>query len=110
MSATMGLLSRSLAAVAAVLSIAGCGGGGGSDGGGAAPPPPAITRGEAHRFLVQATFGPDAQSIQRVIELGYECWSDEHLRLPGTKQLDYMRGRAQPNRRAPDAQEHRQPT
>ena len=72
-----------------VLCIAGCGGGSGSGGG---TPPPPITRGEAHRFLTQASFGPDAASIPRVIDGGYERWIDEQLRLPATKHLDYMRG------------------
>ncbi|MFO1376664.1 MAG: DUF1800 domain-containing protein [Steroidobacteraceae bacterium] len=97
MSATTRLLGRSLAAVAAVLSIAGCGGGGGGGGGVGTPPTPAITRGEAHRFLVQASFGPDAPSVQRVIDLGYEGWIDEQLRTPATRHLDYMRGLPQPN-------------
>jgi uncharacterized protein (DUF1800 family) len=96
----MGFLRRNLAVIGAVLLIAGCGGGGGGGPGGGAvggsPRPAAITRAEAHRFLVQASFGPDAQSIERVIQLGYEAWIDEQLRMPATRQLDYLRGLPQP--------------
>lgn len=84
-----------LAAGAALLSAA-CGGGGG-EGGTSPPPPPVITRPEAQRFLTQATFGPTETDIQRVIDVGYEAWIDEQLRLPATKQLTYMRTLPQPN-------------
>lgn len=36
---------------------------------------------EAHRFLTQATFGPDEADIQRVMEIGYAAWIDEQFAL-----------------------------
>lgn len=37
---------------------------------------------EAHRFLVQATFGPRADDIARVREIGYSRWIDEQFASP----------------------------
>jgi len=82
-----------LAAGAALL-LAACGGGGS---GSSPPPPPVTTKAEAHRFLMQATFGPTEADVQRVIDVGYEAWIDEQLRLPAAKQLTYMRTLPQPN-------------
>ncbi|MCS6946315.1 MAG: DUF1800 domain-containing protein, partial [Steroidobacteraceae bacterium] len=68
--------------VAACL-VAACGGG--SGGGGSPPPPPPpppITKADAYRFLIQASFGPTESEAQRVIALGYEGWIDEQLALP----------------------------
>ena len=79
--------------------LAACGGGGGggntpatsSSGNGvsgsqsaaaqlsAAAPPTVV---EAHRFLVQASFGPDAASVGRVQSLGLSAWIDEQLAMP----------------------------
>lgn len=89
---------RLAAAAAAVLALAACGGGGGNGSDdNEPPPPPAITQAEAHRFLIQATFGPTDSDIQRVIDLGYEAWIDEQLALPATQQLDYLLTLPQPN-------------
>ncbi len=85
---------RLMLAAGTALLLAACGGGGGGSG---PPPPPVITKAEAHRFLMQATFGPTEADVQRVIDVGYEAWLDEQLRLPATKQLTYMRTLPQPN-------------
>lgn len=37
---------------------------------------------EAHRFLVQASFGPRAQDIARVRSIGYAAWIDEQFASP----------------------------
>ncbi len=37
------------------------------------------SRSEAHRFLTQATFGPDEANIQRVMAIGYNAWIDEQF-------------------------------
>lgn len=87
---------RLMLAAGAGLLLAACGGG--SGGGGSSPPPPTlITKAEAHRFLMQATLGPAEADVQRVIDVGYEAWIDEQLRLPAAKQLTYMRTLPQPN-------------
>ena len=58
-------------------------GGGGGDGGGVTPPPPpVITRSEAARFLRQATFGPTAAEIDRVVQIGYDGWLDQQFAAP----------------------------
>ena len=81
----------SVALTSAVLeaSLAGCGGG---DGGKAAVSDNGQTvaqavakpesNGEAHRFLVQATFGPRAEDISRVRSIGYSRWIDEQFATP----------------------------
>ncbi|MDB6002437.1 MAG: hypothetical protein JWP52_4136 [Rhizobacter sp.] len=48
----------------------------------AAPARP--TRTQAHRFLTQATFGPQEADIARVMALGYEAWIDEQLATPAS--------------------------
>lgn len=85
---------RLMLAAGAALLLAACGGGGS---GSSPPPPPVTTKAEAHRFLMQATFGPTEADVQRVIDVGYEAWIDEQLRLPAAKQLTYMRTLPQPN-------------
>jgi uncharacterized protein (DUF1800 family) len=37
---------------------------------------------EAHRFIVQATFGPRAEDIARVRSIGYDRWMEEQLAAP----------------------------
>lgn len=37
---------------------------------------------EAHRFLVQATFGPRAEDISRLRSIGYAAWIDEQFAAP----------------------------
>jgi len=53
----------------------------------AAPANSAITRLDAHRFLVQATFGPRENDIRRLLGLGYSAngykrWIDEQIDKP----------------------------
>ena len=50
------------------------------------------TRLDAHRFLVQTTFGPTEQDIERLMNLGsspnaYERWIDEQIAKPVSLQL-----------------------
>jgi uncharacterized protein (DUF1800 family) len=88
------LLAR-LAAVVAIAVLAGCGGGGG--GSGSAPSTPATptatppTRAEAARFLRQATFGPTAADIDRVVARGYAGWIDDQLAVPPSTQVAYLK-------------------
>ena len=41
-----------------------------------------VSLAEAGRFLEQASFGPNAETIDRVRELGFEGWIDEQFALP----------------------------
>ncbi|HSC68136.1 MAG TPA: DUF1800 domain-containing protein [Cellvibrio sp.] len=45
---------------------------------------------EAVRFLAQATFGPTAKDIDRVISLGKTAWLDEQFAKPQTKHLELL--------------------
>src|SRR5262249_21796724 len=38
-----------------------------------------VTAAEAERLLAQASFGPNADAITRVMDLGFEGWIDEQL-------------------------------
>lgn len=78
-----------LASAILAASLAGCGGGDGgkaasSDNSQAAAQALAKpeTNDEAHRFLVQATFGPRAEDISRVRSIGYSRWIDEQFAAP----------------------------
>lgn len=83
-------------AASATLALAACGGGGGE---GIAPPPgngtppstnpPAVapTRGEAARFLTQATFGPSPADVDRVVAIGYAAWLDEQFQSTASTHL-----------------------
>jgi len=44
----------------------------------------------AARFLMQASFGPTPESIERVREIGYEAWIDEQLALPASTLTPYV--------------------
>lgn len=77
-----------LSAALGALLLVGCGGGGGGgessdsarmDRSSAMVAPQSAS--EAHRFLVQATFGPTSSDIQRVTSLGYDDWIDAQLAL-----------------------------
>jgi len=47
---------------------------------------------EAHRFLVQSTFGPSLTDIGNVKALGYDAWINEQwMRNPGPTHLDAIR-------------------
>jgi len=39
---------------------------------------------EAQRFLMRATFGPNRNDLQRVLEIGYSAWIDEQFAIPQT--------------------------
>jgi uncharacterized protein (DUF1800 family) len=47
------------------------------------------SRAEAARFLTQATFGPTAADIDRLMLLGYSAWIDEQFALPATSHRAY---------------------
>ena len=78
-----------LIAVAASGLVA-CGGGGGGQSGGTTDASQALAQAaavpestlEAHRFLVQATFGPRDEDIARVRSIGYDRWMDEQFSAP----------------------------
>lgn len=81
--------SLALASVVMAASLAGCGGGGGgkttaADNGQAAAQSLAKPEStdEAHRFLVQATFGPRSEDVSRVRSIGYSRWIDEQFAAP----------------------------
>lgn len=42
---------------------------------------------EAARFLQKASFGPDRQSVQELMELGYSRWIDKQLNIPYQTQI-----------------------
>ncbi len=77
---------RKFILVLVTATLCACGGGGGGGGGGTVgsnnnepppeppPEPVPVTADEASRFLSQASFGPDAASIDEVVELGMEGW------------------------------------
>ncbi len=75
--------------------LSACGGGSDSDSDTSAPPPtgvtppPPVTKAEAARLLQQATFGPTLDSIDEVVERGYEGWIDWQLSLTPTTHLNY---------------------
>jgi uncharacterized protein (DUF1800 family) len=46
------------------------------------PAPVAITRNEAARLLVQATYGPTMADIDRVVDIGASAWVNEQLNTP----------------------------
>ena len=45
----------------------------------------------AARFLMQASFGPTPEAIDRVREIGYEAWIDEQLAMPASALTPYIR-------------------
>lgn len=49
-----------------------------------AHPAPLVSELAAARFLEQASWGPDAETIARVQTMGFEAWIDEQLGLPAT--------------------------
>jgi uncharacterized protein (DUF1800 family) len=52
------------------------------------------TRGDAARFLAQATFGATDADIDRVMSIGYSAWIDEQLAMSGRRlqpRMDYLR-------------------
>jgi uncharacterized protein (DUF1800 family) len=49
------------------------------------------SRGEAARFLTQATFGPSEAAIDELADSDYDRWIDQQIALPATYALPYMR-------------------
>ncbi len=49
------------------------------------------SRGEASRFLAQATFGTTEMDIDALVERGYRAWLDAQFALPTSFMLPYMR-------------------
>jgi uncharacterized protein (DUF1800 family) len=49
------------------------------------------TRGEASRFLDQATFGGSDADIDALVTAGYRQWLDQQIAMPGSFVLPYMR-------------------
>jgi uncharacterized protein (DUF1800 family) len=75
--------------------LAACGGGGGGGGG---PGEPTVaerpaTRAEAARFLNQASMGPTAAEIDRVMAQGYAGWIDAQLALPASSHRAHWEAR-----------------
>ncbi|WP_395692679.1 DUF1800 family protein [Piscinibacter sp.] len=77
---TMGKPTRALITAAALLALAACGGS--KDEGPPADLP--ASRAEAARFLTQASFGPTAAEVDRVMALGYRGWIDDQLARPAS--------------------------
>lgn len=70
------------------------------------PPPPAKpTPEEASRFLMSATFGPDAASIDSLVDLGYSDWIEAQYQLPIRSIVDASLPDLRPNE--DDFSEHR---
>ena len=90
---------RAASALMFCLSLAACGGGGGSDTSSPSSSPPLVvaekpaTRQEAARFLTQATFGPTATEIDRVMSVGYAAWIDEQFALPAVSHRSHWEAR-----------------
>ena len=65
----------------------------------APPPPPPITMADAFQFLNQSTFGATQEEAQAVIDMRYEAWIDEQMRMPASLQLPYLRSLPPPQPR-----------
>ncbi|GAA0202155.1 DUF1800 domain-containing protein [Kangiella japonica] len=91
------LIYRSLLYIFFLLFVAACSGGSEGEDDPASPdtgeePPAHVdppTSGKASRFLQQTTFGATTDSINRVVDMGYEAWIDWQMTLPVTKHTDY---------------------
>jgi uncharacterized protein (DUF1800 family) len=61
------------------------------------PPPPLPggppTDQDAARFLIQATFGPTTEEIERVKSIGYDAWLEEQFAAPTTSMLEIVKVR-----------------
>ena len=81
-------LLKTFPAILVLIFISACGGSGSSDETSTPPPPPpvskSITTNEAARFLTQATFGADIESITLLADIGYDAWLDQQFNLPAT--------------------------
>ena len=58
-----------------------------------AAPTAAATRGEASRFLAQATYGPTDEAIDELLDSNFAAWIDAQLALPASHHLPYVRSR-----------------
>ena len=70
----------------------GAGTGGGFPGATGGAGATAISRSQAARFLMQASFGPTMADIDRVQQLGYSAWISEQISRPATLHSTYIRG------------------
>lgn len=52
----------------------------------------AVSRLQASRFLMQATFGPTPEDVDHVQQLGYSAWIDEQTGKPATLHSSYIKG------------------
>ncbi|WP_170114240.1 DUF1800 domain-containing protein [Kangiella spongicola] len=91
------LIYRGLLYTFLLLLVAACSGGSEEEDDPASPdtgedPPAHVdppTSGKASRFLQQTTFGATTESINDVVERGFEGWIDWQMTLPITKHTDY---------------------
>ena len=108
MSTKNGSLARYLILALLSCALSACGGGGGGGGGSVAiassvsassPPAPkptpepvtqpiVLTQAEAARFLSQATFGPNLDTIDALVDSGLEQWLTNELEKPATLHLE----------------------
>ena len=65
----------------------------------APPPPPPITVADAYQFLNQSTFGATREDARAVIDMTYEGWIDEQMRMPASLQLPYLKSLPPPQPR-----------
>ena len=75
-----------------ILTVSACGGGSGYS----EPPPASLSKGEAFRFLNQATFGATEDEARRLIDLGIESWIDDQFLQPASLQLPHLRNLPRP--------------
>jgi uncharacterized protein (DUF1800 family) len=82
------MASRLLLVLGVSAALLGCGGGGAPNGG--------ITALEAHRFLLQTSFGPAPGDVARVQAVGIESYLDSQLSRSVSRQLPYLQALPQP--------------
>ncbi|MEL6859059.1 MAG: DUF1800 family protein [Pseudomonadota bacterium] len=61
------------------------------------PPPEKPTPEEASRFLLSASFGPDAASVDELVDLGYSDWIEAQFQLPVRSIVDASLPNLRPN-------------
>ncbi len=78
--------------LAITLMLFACGGGGGdaSTTVDPLPAPEPLSDNEAARFLSQASFGPDVDSIDQLVTLGLEGWLLDQFQKPASLHLDFV--------------------
>lgn len=82
------ILSGDYAAL--VEQLQGAGAAGGFPGGGGAGAG-AVSRAQAARFLIQASFGPTLEDVQQVQALGYDSWITQQMARPATLHSAYIK-------------------